>query len=192
MKLTKETGVYQKIVDEKKKRVEELAAACEARNVDVEVGEACLEENPDMQEDEVAKMREKISAWRSELAADSLAKLWAEEDLAKNEKIIRKICAVARSDKSKQQIASDFMAGIRDMHRKANGREDDNDDDFDDENDVEDAFFASKASGFKVFSVFSSDYLKLKSLKPGTSRVFDDVRDTGIEDLIESSHTLSE
>ena len=85
----------------------------------------------------------------------------AEEELARNEKIIRRICAVARSSKSKCQIESDFVAGIKDMHRKASGREDDEDDRVDDD-DTDEAFFASKASGFKVFSVSSCDYLKLK------------------------------
>ena len=121
----------------------------------------------------------------------------AEEELLKNEKIIRKICAIARSNKSKGQIESDFIAGIRDMHRKANGRDDDDDDndrfdvDDDDENSDE-AFFASKAGGFKVFSVSSSDYLKLKGLKSGQSNVFEDIADTGVEDLVESSRSLSE
>lgn len=103
-----------------------------------------------------------MSVFAMVLIISKLSILQAEEELAKNEKIIRRICAVARSSKSKGQIESDFIAGIKDMHRKANGREDDDNDDRDDDDETDDTFFASKASGFKVFSVSSSDYLKLK------------------------------
>ena len=167
LKLTRETGSYQNIVDEKKKIVAELTTVCENYVVEADVAKEFLAENPDLQTEEVDEMKRKIETAHSNLAAKSLEKLQAEEELVKNEKMIRKICAVARSNKSKQQIASDFLAGIKDMHRKAHGRDDDDDDDDNDDNEMddEDAFFASKASGFKVFSVSSSDYLKLKGRK---------------------------
>ena len=165
LKLSKETEPFQLLVDEKKRVAAELATACEGFDNEVKIAEEFLAANSDLSAEALDDIRASMEKARSNLALNNLEKLRAEEEVAKNEKLIRKICALARSEKSKRQIASDFLAGIKDMHRKANGGDDDDDDGrFDEDGDDggDDAFFASKASGFKVFSVSSSDYLKLK------------------------------
>ncbi|XP_078688013.1 uncharacterized protein LOC144920054 [Branchiostoma floridae x Branchiostoma belcheri] len=103
------------------------------------------------------------------------------------------MCAKARNQYSQTQIRADFKAGIREMKRKAGLMGEDADSDDDEEEQVEDQDEEDIARGLRVFTVSSTEYLKLtnKLTRDGPAQVFSSVHDTQIPALREFVHEMT-
>ncbi|XP_059579603.1 uncharacterized protein LOC102575220 isoform X2 [Alligator mississippiensis] len=100
------------------------------------------------------------------------------------------ICVQARNKFSKQQICMDFNSGLQKMRRKAVCEEDEDEEEMEDEEfstvDARDPREAgSRQRQLQVFTVSSTEYLKLhgKLLRDGQPQVFHDDEDTEIPAL---------
>ncbi|XP_026542925.1 uncharacterized protein LOC113425142 [Notechis scutatus] len=90
------------------------------------------------------------------------------------------ICVQARNEFSKQRILMDFSAGLQEVSRRAEGEEDG-----EEEVDEGDSAGEQQPVNLEVFTVSSTEYLKLggKLLCNGQPQVFHDIKDTEIPAL---------
>ncbi|XP_026577646.1 uncharacterized protein LOC113450613 [Pseudonaja textilis] len=90
------------------------------------------------------------------------------------------ICVQARNEFSKQRILMDFSAGLQEVSRRAEGEEDGEED-----GDEGDSAGEQQPVNLEVFTVSSTEYLKLggKLLCNGQPQVFHDIKDTEIPAL---------
>ncbi|XP_006822032.2 uncharacterized protein LOC102804676 [Saccoglossus kowalevskii] len=118
------------------------------------------------------------------------------EDKQKN---IREICANARNKYAKRQIKRDFKAGLKEIKKKAGFPTADVDDeldeslDFDSDDGDDDEELIKTVESLKVFTVSSTEYLKLrgKLARDGAPTVYSRLEDTQIPSIREFVHSMT-
>ncbi|CAH1269482.1 NUGGC [Branchiostoma lanceolatum] len=129
---------------------------------------------------------------RSQIADKEKEMAGIERQVSRKQRQMSVMCAKARNQYSQTQIRADFKAGIREMKRKAGMMGEDADSDDDDE-EAGDQDEEDIARGLKVFTVSSTEYLKLtnKLTRDGPAQVFSNVNDTQIPALREFVHEIT-
>ncbi|XP_035679869.1 uncharacterized protein LOC118418142 [Branchiostoma floridae] len=131
---------------------------------------------------------------RSQIADKEKEMAGVERQVSRKQKQMSVMCAKARNQYSQTQIRADFKAGIREMKRKAGmmGEDADSDDD-EQEEEAGDQEEEDIARGLRVFTVSSTEYLKLtnKLTRDGPAQVFSNVNDTQIPALREFVHEMT-
>ncbi|XP_066288368.1 uncharacterized protein [Branchiostoma lanceolatum] len=130
---------------------------------------------------------------RSQIADKEKEMAGIERQVSKKQKQMSVMCAKARNQYSQTQIRADFKAGIREMKRKAGMMGEDADSDDDDDDEAGDQDEEDIARGLKVFTVSSTEYLKLtnKLTRDGPAQVFSNVNDTQIPALRDFVHEIT-
>eukprot|EP00058_Branchiostoma_floridae_P019509 XP_002604999.1 hypothetical protein BRAFLDRAFT_129807 [Branchiostoma floridae] len=130
---------------------------------------------------------------RSQIADKEKEMAGVERQVSRKQKQMSVMCAKARNQYSQTQIKADFKAGIREMKRKAGMMGEDADSDDDDEEEAGDQEEEDIARGLRVFTVSSTEYLKLtnKLTRDGPAQVFSSVADTQIPALREFVHEMT-
>ncbi|XP_078607341.1 uncharacterized protein LOC144879607 [Branchiostoma floridae x Branchiostoma japonicum] len=139
------------------------------------------------------EIKSSLNDIRSQIADKEKEMAGVERQVSRKQKQMSVMCAKARNQYSQTQIRADFKAGIREMKRKAGMMGEDADSDDDEEEEAGDQEEEDIARGLRVFTVSSTEYLKLtnKLTRDGPAQVFSNVNDTQIPALREFVHEMT-
>ncbi|XP_070574602.1 myosin-2 heavy chain-like isoform X2 [Ptychodera flava] len=200
-------------VNDLKKEILDLRKIVEPVDLNLEEeddeSEECSEERRQLEElkEELQEKRHYIKEKQNTL--EEIAKLTAdkikemlpfEKAIEKKQMKLRELCAKARNEFAKTQIKRDFKAGLKEMKKKAgllpedaDIEDDEEEDEFVYDSDDDDDEIVRTADKLKVFTVSSTEYLKLKDklTRDGPPQVFSSIEDTQIPAIKRFVHDIT-